>query len=373
MAMHIKTPANTTTAQAAPRASDWTHRSLAASSQQKVFQNVLNQVQPSVDSGNAQEPSSFSRDLNALRDMETRSQNIDSLRARATSQPLNGAEANTLAATALISLTALMPSRGDSLNGYIEALGTGAMAKNRFRGAAQTARPAPAPPETQPKQESKGLGGLSARFESGDAGIDVIGYDETGGTSYGTYQISSRTGTMRRFVGYLEDNAPEWARRLKAAGPLDSGGRTGAVPREWQKIAAEDPRRFGKLQHDFIYETHYAPALEEIQERTGIDVNKQSQALQEVLWSTAVQHGPKGAANIFCKAIEKNTDSKSGNSKAEDISGQDLIHSVYASRSRQFGSSTNSVRNSVLRRFQEEKMLALTMLNQEGRNLSATA
>ncbi|MDY7001705.1 MAG: hypothetical protein SVS15_07990, partial [Thermodesulfobacteriota bacterium] len=53
-------------------------------------------------------------------------------------------------------------------------------------------------------------GFLSARFESqGDPG--AVSHDRVGGTSYGTYQISSKAGTFESFLSYLKDKAPEWA------------------------------------------------------------------------------------------------------------------------------------------------------------------
>ncbi len=63
------------------------------------------------------------------------------------------------------------------------------------------------------------VGALSAKFESGSAGVAAIGYDRVGGTSYGKYQIASKPGTMDRFLSYLDKNAPAWAERLRSAGP----------------------------------------------------------------------------------------------------------------------------------------------------------
>jgi hypothetical protein len=201
----------------------------------------------------------------------------------------------------------------------------------------------------------KSLGTLSARFESGSDGIAAIGYDTHGGTSYGTYQISSRAGTMERFLGYLEERAPEWARQLRAAGPANTGSRGGAMPEAWRTIAAREPRRFAQLQHDFIKQTHYVPALQDIAQRTGVNLAQAPQAVQEMLWSTAVQHGARGAASIFCAAIEAQGLRPGG------PVGQDLITSVYAARARKFGLSSPETQAAVQRRFQEERNLALAM------------
>jgi hypothetical protein len=201
------------------------------------------------------------------------------------------------------------------------------------------------------------IGALSARFESGENGPGVIGYDTNGGTSYGTYQISSRAGTMNNFVEYLSERAPDIATKLKASGTANTGGISGKMPEAWKRLSTEDPARFSKLQHDFIEKTHYLPALQEISERTGLDISKAPRALQEVLWSTAVQHGPKGAAKIFTKAIAQ-AQSKDGGVKTAQ-----LISSVYHMRAGQFWSSGPEVVEAARSRFKEEGKLALEMLS----------
>ncbi|MGE4192427.1 MAG: hypothetical protein AB7E51_03485 [Pseudodesulfovibrio sp.] len=200
-------------------------------------------------------------------------------------------------------------------------------------------------------------GELSARFESGDAGVGAIGWDRVGGTSYGKYQIASKTGTMDEFLSYLDGHRPDWADRLRAAGPADTGEKGGAMPVEWKAIAAEDPVGFEKAQHDFIASNTYDPAREMILRRTGLDFDNAPPVLREVLWSTSVQHGPTGAANIFNKVIDRFV----GHGRDEDFNAM-LIKGVYETRKDQFGASTARVRRSVANRMDEEKSLALNML-----------
>jgi hypothetical protein len=207
-------------------------------------------------------------------------------------------------------------------------------------------------PASQPGQ-------LSARYESGEESVAAIGYDRVGGTSYGTYQISSKAGTMRQFIAYLDDKAPGWARRLRSAGPADTGSTQGRMPREWRRISEEDPARFAQLQHEFISASHYQGALKKIAASNNFQVEQRSKALREVLWSTSVQHGPTGAAEIFDSALEKLQH------KGTAISDKKLIEQIYARRSRQFGSSTARVRAAVRQRLHQEKTTALNMLRQE--------
>ena len=209
-------------------------------------------------------------------------------------------------------------------------------------------------------QENDGLGQLSARFESG-----AIGYDRNGGTSYGKYQIASRVGSMKNFLEFLDGEAPDISQRLRKAGPANTGSRRGGMPDAWRSIAKEQPERFEALQEGFIRESHYKPAVEAIAERTGLEADKLSPAMREVIWSTAVQHGPAGAARIF--------------DRADDLSGKPtdpayerkLISNVYKLRAGQFGSSTDEVQAAVHNRFRQEKTLALNMLDGGGRTALA--
>ncbi|MEF2229672.1 MAG: hypothetical protein V3571_01970 [Pseudodesulfovibrio sp.] len=205
-----------------------------------------------------------------------------------------------------------------------------------------------------------GLGALSARFESGAEGVGSIGYDKVGGTSYGTYQIASRPGTMDRFLAFLDGKAPQWAQRLRDAGPANTGSREGGMPAAWKAVADEDPERFGLLQHEFITRETYAPARAMILEQTGLDFDNAPSALREVLWSTSVQHGATGAARIFGRVIDRFLGAEGGgefNSR--------LIEGVYDSRMGQFGSSTSRVRRAVANRLENEKQIALNLLDHQ--------
>ncbi|MBN1142281.1 MAG: hypothetical protein JXB25_10895 [Deltaproteobacteria bacterium] len=202
------------------------------------------------------------------------------------------------------------------------------------------------------------LGSLSARFESGKQGSAAIGHDPNGGTSYGSYQISSRAGSMARFLEYLDGEAPGWAARLRSSGPADTGSASGAMPETWKTIAAEDADRFAALQHNFIRQEFYLPARNQILQQTGLDFEQAPQALQEVLWSTAVQHGATGAARIFAQAAERFA---ATGGAASDPQG--LIRDIFAIRATRFGSSPEAVRNAVANRFSQEQSSALAMLD----------
>ncbi|MGO9022237.1 MAG: hypothetical protein ACLQVJ_28195 [Syntrophobacteraceae bacterium] len=267
---------------------------------------------------------------------------------------MNSQDINNLAASALIAMAAISSGQNRIGNFYsLGAAGQGRPVGTSSFGGVCASTPGVGT-RLCPGQE---IGVLSAHFESGEKGPGVIGYDPNGGTSYGTYQISSRAGTMKLFIDYLSDQAPDLANKLKAAGSANTGNTSGKMPAVWKKVATHDPVRFAKLQYDFIEKSHYQPAVQEISDRTGLDISKAPRALQEVLWSTAVQHGPNGAAKIFTKAIKRTQ------AKNDGVKIAQLIGSIYDMRATQFGSSGPGVRAAARSRFREEGRMALAMLS----------
>lgn len=208
------------------------------------------------------------------------------------------------------------------------------------------------------------FGALSGLFESGGAGSMAIGYDATGGTSYGKYQIASKTGTFDEFMKFLTREAPDIAEKLKTGGPANTGSRSGKMPGVWREVAAEQPERFEALQHDFIKNNHFDPAMRKLSERTGVDENALSPVLKDVLFSTAVQHGAAAAGRIMDRALKAVGLDKfaSEDSKVAQKAEREVIRQVYDMRSTQFGSSTSAVRSAVQNRLKSEMSAALNML-----------
>ncbi|MGV8073425.1 MAG: hypothetical protein AB2L11_02525 [Syntrophobacteraceae bacterium] len=333
---------------------EWAYRSMVSSNQQKLFQATLNKALPDGQKKIEQEINSLQREIDGQEPVRTGISPI----AAGSGVSSVGSQAvgmDGLATSALLKLSALSPLIRRPMPRYDGSQAVPPIAKVEAEALSTLEG-------TAGSSIAKGSGRtglLSARFESGETGVGAIGYDRMGGTSYGLYQISSRAGTMGQFLNYLEDKAPDLAARLNAAGRSNTGSRTGRMPTEWKKISIQEPERFEKLQHEFIEETHYKPAVEEILLKTGVDFDEQPAALQEVLWSTSVQHGAKGAANLFSKAVDK------GNLNTKSLNSEVLINSIYSMRRKQFSGSTSDVQAAVRKRFSEEKVLALAMLADE--------
>ena len=193
------------------------------------------------------------------------------------------------------------------------------------------------------------LGAVSAKYESnGNSG--AIGVDKTGGWSYGKYQIATKTGTMGEFMKHLSATNPNLAAELNAAGGV-SGAASGsdAFKSKWKELAKNSA--FTSAEHGFIQSTHYDPLVNKVK-KAGLDVTTRSKALQDVVWSTSVQHG--GGTDVVNKAL-----SKVGGAGASD---EALINAIYEVRRGRFGSSTAKVRASVMDRFDHENKDALAML-----------
>jgi len=202
------------------------------------------------------------------------------------------------------------------------------------------------------------LGSLSAQYESGRDGSRAIGYDSTGGTSYGKYQISSPS--MPSFLKFIEHKNPEIYQTLSAHPvlPVGQDGRNGTLANAWRHLASTQGEELEKLEHAFIKYTHFDKAFDHINSKTLKTRIESSKSLQDVLWSAAVQHGPydrrgNGAANIFDKTF------------IEGMTDEDFIPAFYTRRGLYFSNSTPAERRSVQNRFENESNQALGMLAEE--------
>jgi len=207
---------------------------------------------------------------------------------------------------------------------------------------------------------AEALGTLSAKYETGGRGPGVVstGAGDPGGVSYGSYQMATKMGVPQKFV---KQAGFPWLTDFQN---LTAG--TADFTACWKRIAANEPDAFQKCQHEYIKQTHYDLLAAKILSDDGLDVNTRSSALQNVVWSTAVQHG--GATSIVHKAL-------ANVSCARTDSGFDeaLIRAVYAERGRTkpdgnlvyFSKSSPNVQKGVANRFKNELNDALAMLAKE--------
>ena len=212
---------------------------------------------------------------------------------------------------------------------------------------------------------SNDIGGLSARYESsGDPGA-VLRRDTNDSGSYGAWQINSGSGRMREFMDtVLLAQAPDLRERL-----VNAGGERGAIAAtdgfvgEWRAIAREQPDRFRSLQRDYIYESHFRPALAGVNAAvpgaSGIFSNP---VLQDVVWSMSVQHGVGSAANQ--SGAIGIVDAALKGSDAASLSAERAIELIYGARNEYVQSSSISAawKAHEAERYRAEKALAVKML-----------
>ena len=223
-----------------------------------------------------------------------------------------------------------------------------------------TTRTAAAPAGALGEALARMLGELSAKYETGGRGPGTVstGAGDPGGVSYGSYQMASKMGVPARFV--TQAGFP-WLSDFQG---LKAG--TAQFTACWKRIAAAETDAFQRAQHAFIKKSHYDLLAAKVLKDSGLDVNTRSRALQDVIWSTAVQHG--GATPIVGKALANvscaNTDPKYD---------EQVICAIYAERGRKkadgnlayFSKSSASVQKGVANRFKNELQDALAMLAKE--------
>lgn len=204
----------------------------------------------------------------------------------------------------------------------------------------------------------KPLGSLSERYESGGAGPGTIssGKGDPGGKSYGVYQLSSKLGVLTSFVNQYYSAA------LK---PLRIGSKQ--FDAEWRLLALQQPDQFREAQFQFIKTTHYDKQVAQLISDLGFDIDTRSRALQNVVWSTAVQHGPLTAI------VETAIAGIRAGRPISAISDAEIIPAIYAERGRKdakgvpvyFRKSSKTVRKNVLIRFQYELADAMSEFQAE--------
>jgi len=204
---------------------------------------------------------------------------------------------------------------------------------------------------TYKKGKNMALGATSKLFESGNKGVGTIssGRGDHGGASYGEYQLSSKSGTLAKYL-----KTSKYKDEFKG---LKAGSK--GFNSKWKSLAKND-EGFGKEQHDFIKKTHYDKQISKLKKK-GLDLSKRGKAVQDSVWSTSVQFG--GNSSLIEKAL-----------KGEDVDklkDADIIKKIQGYKERNndklFKSSSPAVRKSTLNRARKEKDMLLAL------NSSSTA
>ena len=187
------------------------------------------------------------------------------------------------------------------------------------------------------------LGKTSKRYESGSGGPATIssGGGDPGGVSYGSYQLSTTKGTLAEYLKYSNN----YNHAFDGLEPKTKG-----FDQKWKDLAMTDPK-FHQSQHEFIASKHYQPQLQALKQ-AGFDFSERGKAVQDMVWSLAVQHRSGTTSKIDRGEKESRLDFKT----ATDA---EIIEAVYDSKLRHykqdFRSSSPQVQEGVRKRILSEK------------------
>lgn len=189
------------------------------------------------------------------------------------------------------------------------------------------------------------LGILSEKYESsGNPGSVSSGKGDLGGKSYGAWQLSSRSGSLKSFVTSLKVTQPEFHEALANAQKKD-GGFGSRFDKAWKAIAAERYDEFYRLQWEFIKAGYYEKAVSRAKSRgADIDALMAHVAFRNAVWSAAVQLG-WGISGNYLARLSGITDPV------------EAINRLYETRIRNIGSnfrSSPTLHNSLRNRFRNE-------------------
>jgi len=216
-----------------------------------------------------------------------------------------------------------------------------------------------------PKVEGWELGQTSKVFESGESGGGTINdYNgaaagDFGGASYGTYQLASflppimKNGQSRQsskvspVLQFL--NSSKFKDKFVGLNPA-----TAAFDAKWKEIGAANKKEFEEDQHEYIKRKYYNVAVANIS-RTGLNLGQYGPAVQDLIWSTAVQLGPANTAAFRETLIGKS-----------QLTDKDIVLLVSEWKIKNvdvlFKSSSQGIKDSVRSRYQSEKTALLGLI-----------
>ena len=186
-------------------------------------------------------------------------------------------------------------------------------------------------------------GDVAAYFESGNhpRSVETISYNasDPGGKSYGKYQLSVRTGTLKKYIAWSRFND-----KFKYANPGSK-----EFDKIWVTVAQEEPE-FEKDQQEFIELTHFKP-VQRYAKLQGF--NTDNFAVNEALFSIGVQHG--GFKNIIDLAVRQRSNAKP--SVKEDIENLYKARDIYVGK---IGLPKN-IENALHNRYKKELEIVIAL------------
>lgn len=198
------------------------------------------------------------------------------------------------------------------------------------------------------------LGSVSSKYETGGRGVGTVstGKGDHGGVSYGKHQMTANT--MNSFL--KSDQGKQWAGHFKG---LKAG--TKEFSDKYKQVAAQHGSAFEASQKSYIDVNYFGSAAKSIKSKIGLDVVSRGRAVQELVYSTAVQYGPSKCVEIFTTVLGKN---------AARMSDAEIINKIQDYKAKNvnthFKSSSADVKKGISNRIENERKDLITMNNTAG-------
>ena len=201
------------------------------------------------------------------------------------------------------------------------------------------------------------LGMLSEKYESSGPGCVSSGQGDAGGVSYGCYQFATNAGIPNDFVNWLRANGHPFGDMLASAGEPGSC----EFSNVWIAMANAYSEEFTNMQHAYAQLLYFEPAVQELA-AIGFQVLSRSNTLLQVLWSRAIQYGPRWMPELFSSAAAL------VGKEINEMSDQELIWYIYEVNltDPSWTSGSPSLRPGLFNRFINERQEALILLEAEG-------
>lgn len=159
------------------------------------------------------------------------------------------------------------------------------------------------------------LGQTSAKYESNGNPATINDYlgkasGDYGGASYGSYQLASflpatmPSGKVRTQKGISP--VLQYVKFSRFSSMLTGTPATPEFDANWKKVASEHKDDFKEDQHSYAKKSYYDVMLAALL-RNKLDLSSFGPAVQDLIWSTAVQYGA-GKTSIFTEPLKNKSE-----------------------------------------------------------------
>ena len=190
-----------------------------------------------------------------------------------------------------------------------------------------------------------------------------------GGPVLGEYQLTVRRqfegqelpGTAQKFLESKE--AEKWKQHFGIESSIDQNGVWKEVDwknvaEHWRELENRDPA-FRAAQHDYVQKHMYGQEVWSLADRHMVDVEHRSHALQNAVWSAALEHS--GSNRVTVDALAK--EAKRLGVRPEKLTDEDCIRAIYKERIHRFGNQEGAAEYA--KRCYQERDAAMKMLADE--------